>query len=202
MSPEIPADVQLLESIWHHAVAPSAFPAPDFELRSDLWPECLGFQNTDPFMDIRGGGRLSMECMQYFVQSDMGRAIISKAKGRRDDALGVDREHRSNETFSSYPLTPALINMTRFVAELFNVCGPHGTSIDANVVQSPYYTLLKGDKDFHLAVAGAMYVLDSEWIKVNGGYMDFPFVMERAKAVIKEMLLLRVVEYERRVYSN
>lgn len=47
-----------------------------------------------------------------------------------------------------------------------------------------------------------MHVLDSEWERCNATYMDFPFVIERAKTITETMLLQTVRERQQRVHSN
>ncbi|GMI54871.1 hypothetical protein TeGR_g840, partial [Tetraparma gracilis] len=195
-------DLLLLRQVWETVVSPAEFPSPDFSIPSPLWSDHLGFQSPNPISDIRGGGRLSARCLLHFVRSDMGRSIVAKARKRRDEAVEELGNEGRPDSFASYPLAPALINMTRFIAHILGVAGEHGQPVDVSKKRSPFYSLLKSERDFAVAVTGAMHVLDSEWERCNATYMDFPFVIERAKNITETMLLQTVRERQQRVHSN
>jgi hypothetical protein len=147
-------DLLLLRQVWETVVSPAEFPSPDFSIPSPLWSDHLGFQSPNPISDIRGGGRLSARCLLHFVRSDMGRSIVTKARKRRDEAVEELGNEGRPDSFASYPLAPALINMTRFIAHILGVAGEHGQTVDVSKKRSPFYSLLKSERDFAVAVTG------------------------------------------------
>ncbi len=155
-------EIRVLEKIWKAAIAPSN-PDIEFTLKSEKWREHLGFQRDEPLSDFRGGGELSAQCLLYIVTSDAGKEVMKKADRRREKAI----KELNDDEYASYPFAPAIINLTRFVASLYNVCNEHGQIVPFTELSSPYYSTLKNTTDFYHAVMLALIALDDQWTQTN-----------------------------------
>lgn len=57
----------LLRVLWDELTPPRSIETPQYERKSLQWIQ-LGFQTIDPALDVRGGGKLALDSMVYFVQ--------------------------------------------------------------------------------------------------------------------------------------
>jgi len=160
----------------------------EFSLSSELWRTYLGFQRSEPLSDFRGGGRLSAEAILYFSKSPRGKQLQAKCLRRRASAIAAAGGN-SDDTYDSYPLAPAIINMVRHVASLLNVCDAYGR--DTEFCAGSLYDLAKSQDSFFECVIDGMEIIDDQFLLVNGGYMAFPEVQKRSYTVLREFLLLR-----------
>jgi len=107
--------------------------------------------------------------------------------------------------FESYPLSVALVNVTRFVASLFALISNDGmagkkTNLNDSGTLSEFYPLISDDDDdgefFHKIVADCMLILDGEWKRRNASYMEFPQVFDVVKEMVKTELRTRVMQLQ------
>ena len=139
---------------------------------------------------------MSLSALLNFCNSSSGVDLIKTAAKRRD--LALQRQKETGETsFNSYPLAPALINMTRFVCELFQLCSEHGIRKDVTKQQGEFFGLLpRGEESFYEILISCMMILETQWEQVGGGYMNFPLVLSRTKEIVVEFLRNRVLEMD------
>lgn len=147
-----------------------------------VWKE-LGFQNSDPTSDIRGGGLLCLDNMLYFLQEH--RSIAHDMIRRR--ANGWD-------TYETFPWAPASINLTRLVAVEFGMItnsGRPGDSVEATQfpAKSSYHMLLEVEGFSRIYVL-AFLLLDKMWDEQKATYMQFNAVLEEVRRELSEAITL------------
>ena len=175
----------IMEEIWTRS---SLFPNSPYEQVSEKW-RSFGFQNNNPISDVRGGGELSMRCLLRFVTRTDTRGVLQTSIKRRELAI-KSAAAGPLVKYESYPLSTALVNMTRFVASVFCLLTTDGmagkkTNLSDSSVKGEFFSLLGCEGDFFDVVCDAMLILDSEWIRQNATYMDFPQIFSGVKEVVE-----------------
>jgi len=150
----------------------------------------------------KGGGLLSLNCLLFFLGRADCQELFQETISRREKAL-TSTEGMSR--FESYPLSVALVNVTRFVASLFALISNDGmagkkTNLNDSGTLSEFYPLISDDDDdgefFHKIVADCMLILDGEWKRRNASYMEFPQVFDDVKEMVKTELRTRVMQLQ------
>lgn len=166
---------------------------PDVEMPSKLWRR-IGFQHENPVSDIRGGAELSIVNLAYFAKTYPHTMMeLRQAKNRRYREM-------KNE-IPSYPIAPAGINITRLLAEIFNLLEPmSGAPKWFCQERLPYYRFMTaeaphdsearptgpdyfkiGEKAFNELYCFVFQYLDQKWDLQEASYMDFNRILKEVK---------------------
>ena len=178
-------DLQLLRFIWM-AMSPSR----SFERKSERW-KSMGWQGVDPKTDVRGGGRLAVECYEHFVTFYTAGAelILREIKAM---------EIKNSERF--YPLCTTAVVICTHVAQLIGFSkknlGPLSLAALEKYLVAPKpiplgNSLLNNDKGLSFTemfshVLCHFHIIFRENEKYT--YMDSHKVLERAMNFLKNSL--------------
>jgi hypothetical protein len=139
----------------------------------------VGFQQSNPASDVRGGGVLSLQCITYFLEKHPSVAVAMVARR--------DRGHGESQ---GYPWATAGIVLTRLLATIFGVIQPSGAPVRQQEKQV-FWNLLQSEDDFFRLFCCMFVVLDNIWEQENATYMDFPRIQamteQRFRAILATM---------------
>jgi len=178
-------DLNLLRFIWK-AMSPSR----SFERKSERW-KSMGWQGVDPKTDVRGGGRLAVECYEHFVTFYTAGAekILREIKSM---------EVKNNERF--YPLSTTAVVICTHLAEMIGFSkknvGPLSLAALEKYLVAPKQiplgnSLLNNDKGLSFTemfshVLCHFHIIFRENEKYT--YMDCQKILERAMNFLKNSL--------------
>ena len=169
----------LLNRLWRGYFGPNVAP----QRFSKKWQQ-LGFQHgSDPASDVRGGGRLSLECLVYFFETHPGIAgrIVRRQAARR----------QQRGPFGSYPFACAGIAVCRKLCELFLLVDGrtgHPTPESWLSYTTTYWHCVGSRESFFELFCWCQVQLDRLWDEMGATYMDFPRVIEVAVRHTAEVL--------------
>lgn len=158
----------------------------DFSLRSPLWKR-MGFQREDPVSDVRGGGELSLHCLLFFSTryTELCQSMCDHQRCVR----------RTSGMEKGYPWAAAGINVTRMVAECFNLMGPMGSKGKYATSARQCWDLLCQEADIVQSFAElfcvAFQLVDQHFNAIGAGYMQFNQVLVHCKEKLMAALAQR-----------
>eukprot|EP00613_Pedinella_sp_CCMP2098_P003277 CAMPEP_0171625424 /NCGR_PEP_ID=MMETSP0990-20121206/19338_1 /TAXON_ID=483369 /ORGANISM="non described non described, Strain CCMP2098" /LENGTH=384 /DNA_ID=CAMNT_0012192425 /DNA_START=31 /DNA_END=1185 /DNA_ORIENTATION=- len=156
----------LLERLWHAWFGPSIL----FQRVSSKW-KSMGFQNRDPASDIRGGGRLSLECLVYLLERypSVARRMVLKRKSRV----------RSRGEFANFPFACAGITLATRLCEVLLLSQPLTGKLCSDYEHTPatFWHVAGSRVAFLQLFVWAFVSLDSLWDETSASYLDFGRVM-------------------------
>lgn len=171
-------------------VESSEYHSNEFAMPSPLWKR-IGFQREDPVSDIRGGGELSLRCLLFFSTRypSLVKTMSERQRQRR----------RTSGMQKGYPWAAAGINVSRMVAECFEIIGPMGSKGKYSESHRHYWPLLCGDGNSDTAEENtvvrfaevfcvAFQLVDETFIASDSGYMQFNAVLTECKGKLQSHL--------------
>lgn len=170
---------KLLRRLWK-ANIPNGEP---FQRVSMKWKE-MGFQNSDPRKDVRGGGQLCLENMCYMSEvhpKTMKYLVCERAKRWENRADG-------STSFPNYPIAAAGINITRMLCALLKLVTPSGAAEAFTEIELPFWSVIHSLKDFHELFCFTFQLLDRNWVSMNANYMMFNSVLTATREELLGLL--------------
>jgi len=168
-NPTIPEHEKLLKRLWQVI-------KPEEELKGMIHAQwkSLGFQGNDPATDFRGMGLLGLLNLIYFAEhyTERVRQLVEANRDYPWAATGIN-------------ITNMLMNMLKLTKELVEEPAP-SRSWQSPLLQLFYYA--DNDDTFDELYSQSFLLLDSLWVHMKAGYMDFPTVIERLRGLIEDML--------------
>lgn len=144
-----------------------------YERVGSSW-EYLGFQGKDPVSDIRGGGLLALNSMNYFLYHHKEFALDMIYKRSKCDIT-------SDLTLKSFPWAAAGMNLSRMVTALFEAVDMTGRLNTGGFSRKTYWNMILEKESFNRLFSLAFLLLDCLWDEMNANYMEFQFVITAVK---------------------
>jgi len=159
----------------------------------DIW-KSFGFQNPNPLKDVRGGGILALQAMEY---------LLSRSQSPlRDEAKAAIKRRAYRENGSNYPWAAANVNIVHMVACLFQVVGSAGNIRGIVLEPKRYWSLLLDGQEgrdgqdvvvdavqaFCQVHSCASILLDRLFTHMGASYETFPIVLAECKKRLMEHL--------------
>ncbi|KAG1698201.1 hypothetical protein DVH05_015191 [Phytophthora capsici] len=142
--------------------------------RADVDWVKLGFQNTSPETDFRGGGVLAMKCLLYAFE-----AHPMEMRAIHYEQMPEDHKHMKRW----YPVCVAGINLTCLLAGLLQL--GTGTFADKKEV---FWQLFEEPAAFYELFFLAFIKMDAIWHRLNATYMEFGVVLKVTRKSVMFML--------------
>lgn len=155
----------------------------EFSANHEMWKE-IGFQNTRPESDFRGGGVLSLKCLVYMSEKypDHYAALVTKRQGTQHD-------------LSEYPFAASYIHMVYSLLDALELrhLNP-GSRCSYGFLQAA----MRHDSDaldletvFQEISVHTMMVLDTMWVTSSASYLDFPKVKQKVCRHVRRVVSKR-----------
>lgn len=165
-----PYHIDVMQRLWHSVQINTPF-----EKISPKWKE-LGFQETDPSLDLRG--MLSLECLLYFLNI------------HRPIALTFIHER-------TYPFAAVGVNITLTIVDILDI---QTTTYLQRSEQ--YWKVFEDPAGFYKVYCIAFQAFDCFWTEEQATRKDFPRILERTKRHIYDILQLGPMHIEKLVHST
>ncbi|DBA02074.1 TPA: LOW QUALITY PROTEIN: hypothetical protein N0F65_011141 [Lagenidium giganteum] len=137
-----------------------------FERVSTGWTD-LGFQETNPDTDFRGGGMLALKCLVYAFEAYPQKMleIVTMQKPSKDKKW--------------YPVCVAGINLTCMIAGLLKL----GNGEYEHTPET-FWKLFEEPAAFFHVFFVAFVKMDAAWARMNASYMEFNAVMKATRQMV------------------
>jgi hypothetical protein len=178
----------------------SNFSPPPYSRTGEWWKYSLGFQHTDPTSDIRGGGILSLNNLNYFLANHPVKAL-HMINSRANRPLTADN------TYTSFPWACAGINLTRILALEFQIISDTGfgnTGLGATYNKKTSWRYILESNGFNHMYVCLFLLLDCLWNEMQATYMDFNNVLKKVSEEFQTHLALStsLTNLENRIHKR
>mmetsp|Transcript_17748 Transcript_17748/g.58399 ORF Transcript_17748/g.58399 Transcript_17748/m.58399 type:complete len:333 (-) Transcript_17748:198-1196(-) len=159
----------LLTKLWELSF-PNATEKP--EQHDPMWKR-MGFQGNDPATDFRAAGMLPVLCLTFFAEAypDKYMELLKRSNGKSAE--------------ESYPFACAAINVVYMLTDIMKLKSTTGNSAslqEAASMRANFVKMLeKNEKAFMELFCVVFLFLDSEWVRTNATYMQFPIVLKTTR---------------------
>lgn len=162
------------------------------------WKFVLGFQHIDPISDIRGCGLLSLHNLIYFLTHHPRKASMM-IKSRAGNPVTT--------AYSTFPWACAGINLTRVLAEEYEICQASGlvnVGDDVKYSKKTSWSYVTADNGFNRMFVCLFLLLDYFWNDMHATYMEFNHVLKEASNEFKIQLALStsLTNLENRIHKR
>ena len=166
------------------AIHEAFFPGQPFAAVSANW-RTVGFQSDNPVSDLRGAGVLGLKQLRYFCEKYPERSVAVRKRRRAERAALPSADARADR---AYPWGAVGMNITRMVAEVFDVVTAYGAPGGFATSSRCFWPVLR-EASFVCEVYCAVFeFVDAQFEARQLGYMDFPALLKEAKAVVLTQL--------------
>jgi hypothetical protein len=151
---------KLLRRLWNVLVPDSSF-----KTKSSKWMD-IGFQNSNPISDFRGGGELALRALVYVAESHskfMCHVVSSHKKTR------------------SYPACVGAINIVLMVCNILRLS-------EDRVSPEYFWSLFEDPKAFFVIFFVSFRLLEKTWNQEQGTLTEFSKIMSSVEKHVRDVL--------------